>query len=499
MKIENVEALKPSRKGKMRADELLVSRGLVETRSCAASLILLGRLRVEVERKGRKGKGKGKLSGQQKEGGEESDLLSRDWAEGLVGVGGDSPGLRDSDRSLEVANVTQSDSRMTSEMKQRDAAEALPTRGKEGSEGEWRVVQKAGELLREDAHLFLDRPSKFVSRAGDKLDGFLEGLLDDSSIFSVEGEREGGDWSLKGKTVIDIGASTGGFTDCCLQRGASHVTCIDVGKAQLSVKLREDPRVFNLEGVNARYLHEWRHLLPLQQYDALVIDVSFISLRKVLPSVWPLLKDNGLLVALVKPQFEATKEEAARGKGVIRNPLVRFRAIASVLSLCEDTEAASSFFPESSSSSSPYPQSRISCRQAKKGNKKVGASADEEGGESHVNVFVPQHCQTRSDFSVKNGDQRIHSRKIPDSEEEEQSSCEAGSSFTPHVQSDSHHGQQQLLDQACPPSDIEGSPSESLKLLGSRVVRLAESTIAGQTGNREALMAVLKEFLTENV
>jgi 23S rRNA (cytidine1920-2'-O)/16S rRNA (cytidine1409-2'-O)-methyltransferase len=128
--------------------------------------------------------------------------------------------------------------------------------------------------------------------------------------------------------VLDVGASTGGFTDCALQAGASSVVCVDVGRAQLHAKLRADPRVVNLEKLNARGLKPSD--LPRPEFDAVVMDLSFISLRSVLPAVWPLVSAGGTLVALVKPQFEAGKAEADRGRGVIRDAAVQEAALAAV-------------------------------------------------------------------------------------------------------------------------------------------------------------------------
>jgi 23S rRNA (cytidine1920-2'-O)/16S rRNA (cytidine1409-2'-O)-methyltransferase len=128
--------------------------------------------------------------------------------------------------------------------------------------------------------------------------------------------------------VLDVGASTGGFTDCVLQAGAADVVCVDVGRAQLHAKLRADPRVTNLEKVNARHLQP--HDLPRSEYDVIVMDLSFISLKSVLPAVWPLLRRGGRLVALVKPQFEAGKAEVDKGRGVIRNRAVQAATLESV-------------------------------------------------------------------------------------------------------------------------------------------------------------------------
>lgn len=173
-------------------------------------------------------------------------------------------------------------------------------------------LDKPGKELPADAALAVEQPPRFVSRGGEKLQGFLD-------RFPLD---------LRGAHVLDVGASTGGFTDCALQAGAAGVVCVDVGRAQLHAKLRADPRVTNLEQVNARHLRAAD--LPRAEFDAVVMDLSFISLRAVLPAVWPLVRAGGALVALVKPQFEAGKAEADRGRGVIRDPAVRARALAEV-------------------------------------------------------------------------------------------------------------------------------------------------------------------------
>jgi 23S rRNA (cytidine1920-2'-O)/16S rRNA (cytidine1409-2'-O)-methyltransferase len=173
-------------------------------------------------------------------------------------------------------------------------------------------LDKPGREVAEDCELTLLKPPRFVSRGGEKLAAAIE-------RFSVD---------LRGAHVLDVGASTGGFTDCALQSGAASVVCVDVGRAQLHTRLRSDPRVVNLEKVNARFLAASE--LPRAQFDAVVMDLSFISLRTVLPPVWPLLRPGGVLVALVKPQFEAGRAQADKGRGVIRDATVREAALASV-------------------------------------------------------------------------------------------------------------------------------------------------------------------------
>lgn len=174
------------------------------------------------------------------------------------------------------------------------------------------VLDKPGKSLPEDAKVELLRSPRFVGRGGEKLAHALD-------FFKID---------CRGKTGLDIGASTGGFTDCLLQAGAESVTCVDVGHGQLHSKLRDNPAVANIEKVNARHLKPGD--LPRDAYDIITIDVSFISLRIVLPAVWQFLAGGGILVALVKPQFEAQKQEADKAEGVIRDRGIQERALAEV-------------------------------------------------------------------------------------------------------------------------------------------------------------------------
>jgi 23S rRNA (cytidine1920-2'-O)/16S rRNA (cytidine1409-2'-O)-methyltransferase len=144
----------------------------------------------------------------------------------------------------------------------------------------------------------------------------------------LAGALENFSLNVSGAHVLDVGASTGGFTDCVLQAGAADVVCVDVGRAQLHAKLRSDPRVTNLEKINARHIATSD--LPRREFDVVVMDLSFISLKTVLPAVWPLLLRGGVLIALVKPQFEAGKSEVDKGRGVIRDADVQERVLAEV-------------------------------------------------------------------------------------------------------------------------------------------------------------------------
>jgi 23S rRNA (cytidine1920-2'-O)/16S rRNA (cytidine1409-2'-O)-methyltransferase len=175
-----------------------------------------------------------------------------------------------------------------------------------------RVVSKPGTPVAAGAAVTVAARPRFVSRGGDKLDHALD-------VFGIDPAA---------MVVADIGASTGGFTDCLLQRGAARVYAVDVGYGQIDYRLRTDPRVLLLERTNARYLDA----LP-EPIDLAVIDVSFISLTKVLGPVAALLRPEGTIVALVKPQFEAERAEVGKG-GVIRDPLIHARVIGRVVRWC---------------------------------------------------------------------------------------------------------------------------------------------------------------------
>lgn len=170
---------------------------------------------------------------------------------------------------------------------------------------------KPGHPLSPDHKIILKEAARFVSRGGEKLEGAME-------AFPI---------TLEGKICLDIGSSTGGFTDCMLQHGAEKVYAIDVGKGQLHWKLREDSRVIVMEGVNARYLTAEDIPDPA---DFASIDTSFISLTKILPAVQGLLKPGGEIVSLIKPQFEAGKEAVDKGRGVITDPEIHKNVISNV-------------------------------------------------------------------------------------------------------------------------------------------------------------------------
>ncbi len=172
-------------------------------------------------------------------------------------------------------------------------------------------VEKPGILVSRDAAMRLRRPpSPFVGRGGEKLNGALQDL----------------DLDVTGLRVLDVGASTGGFTDCLLQRGASQVTALDVGKGQLDWKLRTDPRVKVVEGVNARHMRS--EDFP-DRFDLITVDVSFISLAKIFPAVIGLLREDGWRLALVKPQFELGRRQVEAG-GVVRDAGKHYQALSRV-------------------------------------------------------------------------------------------------------------------------------------------------------------------------
>lgn len=178
-------------------------------------------------------------------------------------------------------------------------------------------VDKPGTQVTDEVKIkIIGNKLPYVSRGGLKLEKALK-------VFPI---------SLQDKTVADIGASTGGFTDCSLQNGARKVYAIDVGYGQLAWSLRNDERVVNMERTNVRYLDEAS--LP-ERIQIATIDVAFISLDNVLPAVKKLLSDDGCVIALVKPQFEAGREKVGK-KGVVRDPKVHEEVIEKVIKMARD-------------------------------------------------------------------------------------------------------------------------------------------------------------------
>lgn len=172
-------------------------------------------------------------------------------------------------------------------------------------------LEKAGQLVAADSPLTIKEPMPFVSRGGLKLAAALD-------HFGVD---------VAGKVCLDIGASTGGFTDCLLQRGAARVVAIDVGHGQLDWKLRQDARVEVREQVNARYLQPADFA---ERFDLVVGDVSFISLTKILPVVPPLVQPSALVVTLIKPQFEVGRDEVGKG-GIVRDETAQQRVVGEIV------------------------------------------------------------------------------------------------------------------------------------------------------------------------
>jgi 23S rRNA (cytidine1920-2'-O)/16S rRNA (cytidine1409-2'-O)-methyltransferase len=170
---------------------------------------------------------------------------------------------------------------------------------------------KPGARVPASALVAVDAPERFVSRGGHKLEAALD-------RFGVRAD---------GRVCADIGASTGGFTDCLLQRGAARVYAVDVGRTQLHERLRAEPRVIVMDHTNARELHAGSFPEPP---ELLVADLSFISLTKVLAALAAVAPRGAVLVALVKPQFEVGRADASRGRGVIRDPRLHARALRAV-------------------------------------------------------------------------------------------------------------------------------------------------------------------------
>ena len=179
-----------------------------------------------------------------------------------------------------------------------------------------RVANKPSELLDEQTAISVKPTRKYVGRGALKLEPALE-------HFDVD---------LHGKTALDIGASTGGFTDCMLQRGAEKVYAVDVGYGQLDWKLRNDPRVVVLEKINARFLTRDQ---VEELVDICVIDASFISLSLILPNAVALLKPDGVILALIKPQFELQRSEVGKG-GIVRDPRLHQKAQDRIVAFVND-------------------------------------------------------------------------------------------------------------------------------------------------------------------
>jgi len=195
----------------------------------------------------------------------------------------------------------------------RSHAQRLIMAGQVRVDGE--IAPKPGSLINPESSIELEEGPPFVSRGGEKLEAALASFYLD----------------VTSKVCADVGASTGGFTDCLLQHGAGRVYAIDVGKGILHWKLRKDQRVVVMESTNARYLES----LP-EPVTLTTVDVSFISLKVLLPIVNKWFDEGGQVLALIKPQFEAGREAASRGSGVIRDPDIHVGVLTDVLTSAQE-------------------------------------------------------------------------------------------------------------------------------------------------------------------
>lgn len=193
----------------------------------------------------------------------------------------------------------------------RTRAQALVLEGKVRVGGQ--VELKASRALDESAELEVEAPPRFVSRGGEKLEGAFQKFGEGAEVVPP--------LRVDGQVCLDVGSSTGGFTDCLLQHGAEYVMAVDVGTNQLAYKLRTDPRVWVRENFNARYMTS----ADLPKVPAVAVtDVSFISLRLILPPIRDVLAPGGLIVALIKPQFEVGRGNAPGG--LVRDDALRLEA-----------------------------------------------------------------------------------------------------------------------------------------------------------------------------
>jgi len=173
-----------------------------------------------------------------------------------------------------------------------------------------RVADKPGTRISTASEILITGRDRYVGRGGHKLEGAIKG-------FGID---------PMGKSCLDLGSSTGGFTDCLLQHWAAHVTAVDVGRGQLAWSLRQDPRVEVREGINARYLAASDFD---RKFDLIVGDLSFISLTKILPAAFELLDPEGIMIVLIKPQFELAPADVGKG-GIVRDTTARLRAVDSI-------------------------------------------------------------------------------------------------------------------------------------------------------------------------
>jgi 23S rRNA (cytidine1920-2'-O)/16S rRNA (cytidine1409-2'-O)-methyltransferase len=194
----------------------------------------------------------------------------------------------------------------------REKARAMIMAGEVRANG--RVVNKPGMQIDSSAEIVLQKKPRYVSRGGDKLEGALNGFKLD----------------VEGRVCADVGASTGGFTDCLLKHGAARIYALDVGYGQLDYRLRQDPRVIAIERTNARYVEK----LP-EPVSLVVIDASFISLRLLLPPIKGWLTPKADIIPLIKPQFEAGRGDVGKG-GVVKDRQIHIRVLTEILSFASE-------------------------------------------------------------------------------------------------------------------------------------------------------------------
>jgi len=235
-----------------------------------------------------------------------------------------------------------------------------------------KTADKAGSMFEESVEIRIrGNRSRYVSRGGDKLEGALKKF----------------ELSVDGLTVLDTGASTGGFTDCLLQNGASNVYAVDVGYGQIDMKLRNDPRVKIYEKINIKEIPEDFFGM---HFDLITVDVSFISLLKVFPALYALLAPHGAILALVKPQFEAGRDRIGKG-GVVRDPVIHENIVNEVI---DGAEKLSLYAEKATFSSLPGPKGNIEFFVLFKKNKSFKVNLDIKSIVSEAQTLTKRQNQT---------------------------------------------------------------------------------------------------------
>ncbi len=235
-----------------------------------------------------------------------------------------------------------------------------------------KTADKAGSMFEESVEIRIrGNRSRYVSRGGDKLEGALKKF----------------ELSVDGLTVLDAGASTGGFTDCLLQNGASNVYAVDVGYGQIDMKLRNDPRVKIYEKINIKEIPEDFFGM---HFDLITVDVSFISLLKVFPALYALLAPHGAILALVKPQFEAGRDRIGKG-GVVRDPVIHENIVNEVI---DGAEKLSLYAEKATFSSLPGPKGNIEFFVLFKKNKSFKVNLDIKSIVSEAQTLTKRQNQT---------------------------------------------------------------------------------------------------------